>query len=115
MTERSQKGQGGIKREGKRRRKETVTDSNREKPVLVSCASTAEVMKWNDQPWDKSDMHSDSKLNELEPRARFSIWPQWWEIKRCLSVNQNAMIKLTVVYCLCKTCKIRLTVCQIMH
>lgn len=42
---RSQRGKGGIKREGKGRKKETVTDSKGEKPVLVSCASTAEVMK----------------------------------------------------------------------
>lgn len=38
-------GKGGIKREGKRRKKETVTDSKGEKSVLVSCASTTEVMK----------------------------------------------------------------------
>lgn len=38
-------GKGGIKREGEGRKKETVTDSKGEKPVLVSCASTAEVME----------------------------------------------------------------------
>lgn len=42
---RSQRGKGGIIREGKGRKKETVTDSKGEKPVLVSCASTAEVRK----------------------------------------------------------------------
>lgn len=36
---------GGIKREERGRKKEKVTDSKGEKPVLVSCASTAEVMK----------------------------------------------------------------------
>lgn len=30
---------------GKKRKKETVTDSKGEKPKLVSCASTADVMK----------------------------------------------------------------------
>lgn len=38
-------GKGGIKREGKRRKKETVIDIKGEKSVLVSCASTTEVMK----------------------------------------------------------------------
>lgn len=37
-------------------------------------------------------MHSDSEQNELEPGARFSIWPQWREIKRRLSVNQDVVI-----------------------
>lgn len=36
---------GGVKREGRGRKKEKVTDSKGEQPVLVSCASTAEVMQ----------------------------------------------------------------------
>lgn len=38
-------GEEGIKTEGRRRKRETVTDSKGEKSVLVSCASTTEVMK----------------------------------------------------------------------
>lgn len=39
------RGKGGRKREGTRRKKETVTDSKGEKSVLVSRASTTEMMK----------------------------------------------------------------------
>lgn len=45
MYKRPQGEKDGIKREGRGRKKETVTDSKGEKPVLVSCASTAEVRK----------------------------------------------------------------------
>lgn len=58
----------------------------------------------------KTDVLSDAELSEQGTQSQIFNLASMAGDQKCISANQDVTIKVTVAYCLCKTCKMRLTV-----